>query len=167
MYKISSGSYTFDVELNRNADGATINDETVTFDVSQLDENAFHFIENNKSYNIQVVKADRANKAFIIAVNGIEYEVKAKDEFDLLLDKMGLANLSASKVNNLKAPMPGLVLEVLVKEGDEIEKDTPLLILEAMKMENVLKAPSDVKVKSLGAKKGDAVEKNHVLLTFE
>lgn len=167
MYKISSGSYTFDVELNPSADGATINDETVTFDVSQLDKNSLHLIESNKSYNIQVVKADRTNKAFTIAVNGIEYDVKAKDEFDLLLDKMGLANLASSKVNNLKAPMPGLVLDVLVKEGQEIEKDTPLLILEAMKMENVLKAPADAKVKSVDAKKGDAVEKNHVLLTFE
>lgn len=167
MYKISSGSYTFDVELNRAADGATINDETVTFDVSELGENSLHLIENNTGYNIQVVKADRTNKAFTIAVNGIEYEVKAKDEFDLLLDKMGLANLAASKVNNLKAPMPGLVLDVLVNEGQEIEKDTPLLILEAMKMENVLKAPADAKIKSIGVNKGDAVEKNHVLLTFE
>ncbi len=80
---------------------------------------------------------------------------------------MGLANLTASKVNNLKAPMPGLVLDILVKPGQEVEKDTPLLILEAMKMENVLKSPTDGTVKSLGAAKGDAVEKNHVLLTFE
>ncbi len=167
MYKITSGTYTFDVELNRTNNGATINDETITFDISKLDEKAFHLIKDNQSYNIQVVRADRANKVFAIAVNGIEYEVKAQDEFDLLLDKMGLANLTASKVNNLKAPMPGLVLDILVKPGQEVEKDTPLLILEAMKMENVLKSPTDGKVKSLGAAKGDAVEKNHVLLTFE
>ncbi len=100
MYKITSGTYTFDVELNRTNNGATINDETVSFDISKLDDKAFHLIKDNQSFNIQVVRADRTNKVFTIAVNGIEYEVKAQDEFDLLLDKMGLANLTASKVNN-------------------------------------------------------------------
>lgn len=50
-------------------------------------------------------------------------------------------------MKEIKAPMPGLVLNVLVNVGDNVEKDTPLLILEAMKMENVIKAGSSAVVK--------------------
>lgn len=167
MYKINSGNHTFDVEVSANAKSAKLNSEEVVFDLATVGENALSLIQNNTSYNIQVIKADYANKAFILVVNGHEYEVNAKDDFDVLLDKMGLSNQSAHKVNNIKAPMPGLVLEVLVTIGQEVTKDTPLLILEAMKMENMLKSPGNGKVKSIGVKKGDAVEKNFVLLTFE
>ena len=167
MYKINSGNHTFEVELERTGKKGKLNNEEVTFDMTQVGENALSLIMDNQSYNIQVVKADYENKAFNIVVNGREYDVQAKDDFDVLLDKMGLTSLSQHKVNNLKAPMPGLVLDVLVSPGQDVVKDTPLVILEAMKMENVLKSPGEGKVKSLGVKKGDAVEKNHVLLTFE
>ena len=167
MYKINSGNHSFDVQLDRTATSGKLNEDAIAFDITNVGENALSLIMENTSYTIQVVKADYKNKAFSIVVNGHEYDVQAKDEFDVLLDKMGLATLSQHKVNNIKAPMPGLVLDILVTPGQEVEKDTPLLILEAMKMENVLKSPGDGKVKSLGVKKGDAVEKNHVLLTFE
>jgi len=167
MYKINSGNHTFEVELDRTATNGKLNTEDVSFDVAKLGDNSLSLIMDNQSYNIQVVKADYTNKAFSIVVNGREYQVGAKDDFDILLDKMGLASLSQHKVNNVKAPMPGLVLDILVTPGQEVVKDTPLVILEAMKMENVLKSPGEGKIKSLGVKKGDAVEKNTVLLTFE
>jgi biotin carboxyl carrier protein len=167
MYKINSGNHTFDVTLNGNAKNGDVNGEEVVFDLANVGENAISLLHNNKSYNVQVVKADYANKAFSLVVNGHEYEVSAKDDFDVLLDKMGLSAQTVHKLNTIKAPMPGLVLEVLVSVGQEVKKDTPLLILEAMKMENMLKSPGEGKVKSIGIKKGDAVEKNFVLLTFE
>lgn len=167
MYKINSGNHTFEIELDRTGNNGSLNGEQVAFDLTKVGDNALSLIMDNQSYNIQVVKADYTNKAFNIVVNGREYEVQAKDDFDVLLDKMGLASMSQHKVNNLKAPMPGLVLDVLVSPGQEVVKDTPLVILEAMKMENVLKSTGEGKVKSLGVKKGDAVEKNYVLLTFE
>lgn len=167
MYTITSGNEAFTINLNRDAKSGMLNDDAVTFDLAKLGNQAMSLILDDKSYTIQVVKADFANKMFSIAVNGHEYTVNAKDEFDLLLDKMGLSAQTQHKINNIKAPMPGLVLDVLVSPGQEVAKDTPLVILEAMKMENVLKSPGEGKVKSLGVKKGDAVEKNHVLLTFE
>ncbi len=167
MYKINSGNHTFDVMLNGTATTGTVNGEDVVFDLAQVGENAFSLIHNNKSYTIQAVKSDFANKTFTLMVNGHEYAVNAKDDFDLLLEKMGLSTQTVHKLNAIKAPMPGLVLEVLVSIGQVVTKDTPLLILEAMKMENMLKSPGDGKVKSIGVKKGDAVEKNFVLLTFE
>jgi biotin carboxyl carrier protein len=74
--------------------------------------------------------------------------------------------LHSAKVNELKAPMPGLVLDIVVSEGQEVKKGDALVVLEAMKMENILKSPADVVVKKISVKKGTAVEKNQVLVLF-
>ncbi|MCL4125700.1 UNVERIFIED_CONTAM: hypothetical protein GTU68_028898 [Idotea baltica] len=63
--------------------------------------------------------------------------------------------------------MPGLILDINVKVGQEVIEDDALLILEAMKMENVLTAPRDGMIKSITVSKGDAVDKNQLLITFE
>jgi biotin carboxyl carrier protein len=78
-----------------------------------------------------------------------------------------MSDIASRKVNEIKAPMPGLVLNVDVSEGDEITKDQQVLVLEAMKMENVLKAPGNGVVKAVNANQGDKVEKNQVLVTLE
>ena len=62
--------------------------------------------------------------------------------------------------------MPGMVLNILVTEGQDIKKGDPLIVLEAMKMENVLKSPTDGIVKKINVNKGIAVEKNQVLIQF-
>jgi len=80
---------------------------------------------------------------------------------------MGFEIGSAKKVNDIKAPMPGLILEINVKVGQEIVENDPILILEAMKMENVITAPRDGVIKSISVTKGDAVEKNQLLIEFE
>jgi biotin carboxyl carrier protein len=72
----------------------------------------------------------------------------------------------AKKMKELKAPMPGLVVKIEVKPGDEVQKDQPLVILEAMKMENVLKAVGNATVASVEVKQGQAVEKNQVMIKF-
>ena len=76
-------------------------------------------------------------------------------------------NLLVTKVSDLKAPMPGLVLSIDVEVGKEVKKGDALLILEAMKMENVIKSPTDGVIKSIAVKTSQAVEKNQLLLNFE
>jgi acetyl/propionyl-CoA carboxylase alpha subunit len=89
------------------------------------------------------------------------------DRYDELLRSLGMDKAMGAKVNELKAPMPGLVLDIRVTEGQSVAKGEAVIVLEAMKMENILKAPADVVVKKIVAKKGNAVEKNQVLVTFE
>jgi biotin carboxyl carrier protein len=69
-------------------------------------------------------------------------------------------------VNHIKAPMPGLIIDLRVKEGDVVKQNDPLIILEAMKMENVIKSPGDGTVKAVKVQKGNSVEKNQVLIEF-
>ena len=113
-----------------------------------------------------MVKADAATKTFTIKVNGNVQTVTIKDKFDLLLEKMGMNASTATKVNNIKAPMPGLIIDLKIKAGDTVNTGDALLILEAMKMENVLKSPSSATVRSVKVRKGDSVEKGQILIEF-
>ncbi|MTI30260.1 acetyl-CoA carboxylase biotin carboxyl carrier protein subunit, partial [Xanthovirga aplysinae] len=126
----------------------------------------YHIIKDNKSYKAELVNADKNTKSFLFKINGEQIEVNVKDRFDLLLEKLGMNEAAGSKVHELKAPMPGLILDILVKEGEELQKGDPILILEAMKMENIIKSPGNVEIKSIKAKKGESVEKNQLLVEF-
>lgn len=95
----------------------------------------------------------------MLKVNSVKFSLQLKDKYDELLHTLGLDNLATKKVNEIKAPMPGMVLKVLVNEGDEVKKGDALLVLEAMKMENILKSPTDGIIKKIAAVKGVAVEK--------
>jgi biotin carboxyl carrier protein len=159
-----NGEYNF--EVDKNADGLLLNGNPVKPDIKQLNKSAWHIINNLQSYNAEVISFNPAEKTAEIKVNNTTYTVKAKDQFDILLDKMGLSSLNAARVSEIKAPMPGMVLKVFVTEGMEIKKGDNLFILEAMKMENIIKAPADVVVKTVKIKPGDKVEKGQVLLMF-
>ena len=87
-----------------------------------------------------------------------------KDQYDDLLKSLGIDAGATKKINDIKAPMPGLVLKVLVKDGDVIKKGDNILVLEAMKMENSIKAPADATIKSVKIIAGDKVEKNQVMI---
>jgi acetyl/propionyl-CoA carboxylase alpha subunit len=143
-----------------------LNNILYEWSISKIDDGSFHAIHNNKSYRLEIIEADFSGKVIILRVNGRKIELKIKDKFDELLDKLGINAGAASKVNEIKAPMPGLILEVKAKEGDTIKAGDTLLILEAMKMENVLKSPGDGTIKSIKIKKGDSVEKNQILIQF-
>jgi biotin carboxyl carrier protein len=92
--------------------------------------------------------------------------VQLKEPVDLLLEQLGMQQSNVRKINQLKAPMPGLVVRILVEEGQSIKAGEPLLVLEAMKMENVFKAPADVVIKQIKVSEKQAVEKNTEMITF-
>jgi biotin carboxyl carrier protein len=156
--------YNFDVD--QNGKGLLINGGKIDANVQQLNASAYHVIDNLQSYSVEVVNFNIAEKTAEIKVNNNTYHVTAKDQFDILLDKLGLSSLNATKVSEIKAPMPGMVLKVFVNEGMEIKKGDNLFVLEAMKMENIIKAPADVTVKNVKIKPGDKVEKGQVLMMF-
>jgi len=149
-----------------NSTGGTLDGQAFSWDVIEVKNGSFHVIRNNKSYSVEVIKADLAEKSFTVSVNGNKYQLNVKDKFDELLKSLGMDNLNTSKVNEIKAPMPGLVLDIRIAEGDEVKKGDPVLVLEAMKMENIIKSPTDGIIKKINVKKGVAVEKNQVLINF-
>lgn len=166
MYDVKvNGQYHHQVEIKE--DGIVVDGEAYDLDRVQLEDDLYHVIKDRKSLMAEVLSADHEAKTLTIRVNGNDYEVQLKDQYDLLLERLGMSDIASRKVNEIKAPMPGLVLNVDVAEGDEITKDQQVLVLEAMKMENVLKAPGDGVVKAINVNQGDKVEKNQVLITLE
>jgi biotin carboxyl carrier protein len=144
----------------------TINDLVIDWDIINLGNDRFHIIYKSTSYQAELIEVNFEEKSFLFYINGQKQAVVVKDKFDLLLEKMGLNDLKSNKMNDIKAPMPGLILSINIKEGDEVQKGDAIMILEAMKMENVLKSPGEGVVKSIVVKQGDSVEKNQVLINF-
>lgn len=142
-------------------------DEAQSLDAVQNTDGTFHILQNGRAMRANVVSRDRQAKQYTVEVNGNSYTVNIADELDQLVEKMGLSAGVSQKVSDVKAPMPGLVLEVSVAPGVAVAKGDALLILEAMKMENVLKAQGEGVVKNIHIKKGDAVEKAQLLIEME
>lgn len=156
----------FDYAIEETGEGLIINTNKVKADIRQLSPLTWHVIEQLQSYNVEVVNFDKAIKTAQIRVNNNIYNITAKDQFDVLLEKMGLTGLASAKISELKAPMPGMVLKVFVEEGASIQKGDSLFVLEAMKMENIIKSPVDTVIKAIKIKPGDKIEKGQILLQF-
>ncbi|MFN4144344.1 MAG: acetyl-CoA carboxylase biotin carboxyl carrier protein subunit [Runella sp.] len=157
--------HTYDVASTN--EGLLLNGQPFEWDWVSVGQNLFHVLHNGQSYNVEVVEANTAEKSFRLKINGRFYDVKAKDRFDLLLEQMGMSTAAKNKVNQLKAPMPGLIWDIKVQVGDSVKAGDVVLVLVAMKMENALKSPGEGIVKAIKVNKGDSVEKNQVLIEFE
>lgn len=148
-------------------EGTTLNGTSVDWDLIEVRDNTFHIIKDSKSYNATLISFNAEDKTMVLNVNGNDYELSIKDKNDLLLQQLGINVKTSSAIQSLKAPMPGLIINVSVKAGDEVKKGDTLLILEAMKMENVIKSPRDGKIKKVSVELKKPVEKNQVMLEFE
>ncbi len=157
----------FKVDLDKGLNSGVIDGDSFDWDVVKTKNNSYSVIKDEKSYNVEVLSVKPEEKSFFIKVDGIKYHLNAKDKYDELLHSLGMDNLASKKVADLKAPMPGLVLDISVEVGQEVAKGDTLLILEAMKMENVIKSPTDGVIKSISVNKTDTVEKNQLILNFE
>lgn len=169
MYTIKVNNKEFKTDLNKKNEGTisgTLNADLFQADIIKVREGVYHLIKDNTSYSLEVVKHLPEEKKLSVKINNTVYHLDIKDKYDDLLHSLGLDNLASKKVNDIKAPMPGMVLNILVSEGQEVKKGDALIVLEAMKMENILKSPSDGVVKKIAITKGIAVEKNQLLIQF-
>ncbi|MDT0558654.1 acetyl-CoA carboxylase biotin carboxyl carrier protein subunit [Ichthyenterobacterium sp. W332] len=157
-YKIKVNSnYTFDIDS-----------ETATnLDSTEIASRNYHLLKDSKAYDAKIINTDFNSKSYVLEVNGNSYNVEIKDGLDQLISEMGFSIGNSKKIDSIKAPMPGLILEISVSEGQQVAEGDNLVILEAMKMENVITSPRDGIVKSVEVKQGDAIEKNTLILKFE
>jgi len=136
-------------------------------DLVRTGPGTFSLVHNGRSFKVLVLKEDKETNTVRLRIGAHTYTVRLEDEQAHLMHELGLDKAQGAVVRELKAPMPGLVLKVLVAEGTAVKKNDPVLILEAMKMENVIKSPGDATVKKIHAQERTAVEKGHLLLSFE
>ena len=100
-----------------------------------------------------------------VLLRGRLYPVTVEDEREKRLRAAAGSGVAESGEFLLKAPMPGLVVTILVEEGQEIKKGQVILILESMKMQNELKAPRDGTIGRIRVKAGESVEQRQTLLS--
>lgn len=136
-------------------------------EIIQKDNETLIVITESKVFTLYCTNIDKENKTISFLKNGENIKIQLREPLDELLKSMGLEDAMTPKVSDVKAPMPGLVLEINVKAGDQVKKGDTLLVLEAMKMENSIKSPTDAVVHSVAVNKGQAVDKNAVLVNFD
>lgn len=165
MQQIVFGSKSYHVQQGENPNEVSVNEKILRADVKALGNGHYSMLLDGRSVVIEVI--DPNTKSPVVKVDGRIYNPQVKDETDLLLERLGMNIKAKKEVKELKAPMPGLVLDIRVQPGQTVKEGDALIVLEAMKMENVLKAPADVTVKSIAVNAGEAIDKNTLLISFE
>lgn len=141
--------------------------DIVQVDAINISSNSFHILHQNKPFLAKITAVNFLKKTYTVEINHNSYTVEIANELDVLIKEMGFEVGKIKQVNAIKAPMPGLILEINVSVGQEVREGDNLLILEAMKMENSFASPRDGIIKSIAVAKGDAVDKGQMLIEFE
>jgi biotin carboxyl carrier protein len=132
-----------------------------------MDSNSFHILHESKPFKAEILSADFHQKEYVVKVNNNKYTIAIANDLDLLIKELGFEVGLTKQVNAIKAPMPGLILEISVTVGQVVKENDSLLILEAMKMENSFLSPRDGTIKTISVSLGDAVDKGQLLIEFE
>lgn len=157
----------FSLKVNGEYEFSINSEKAKENDVLPLSNHNYHLLKNYKSYKAQILEADFLNKNYTVVINGNSYNVSIGDDLDNLIKEMGFEVGASKMVQSVLSPMPGLIFEINVEEGQEVMAGDSLMILEAMKMENVISSPRDGIIKKIAVTKGEAIEKKHLLIEFE
>ena len=142
-------------------------DDVRNLDIIQDGSDSHHILEDGQSHSIQFLEFDQNQKTISLLINDRTIHFKIDDQIDQLIKKMGYSLKKEHKFSSLTAPMPGLIVDILVDPGQEVHEGDDMVILEAMKMENIIKAPGDGVVSEIIAAKSSTVEKNQVIIEME
>lgn len=158
---------SYKVKVNNSSEFDLDPDQLNKLNVVKVKNSTFHILDNDKAVTAKIIHKDFDSKLYTIRINSNNYKVKIENQLDQLIKELGFSIGSSKKLNDIKAPMPGIIIGIEVKEGDKIKEGDTLLILEAMKMENAIFSSKDATVKSISVKTGDTVEKNKLLIELE
>jgi len=158
---------TYKLSVNNSSVFELSESDLKNLDAVSVENSKFHVLKDNNPYLAEIISTDFIAKKYTVKVNSNTYSVVISDSLDILIKEMGFEIGGTKKVNIIKAPMPGLILEINVIVGQEVKENDPLLILEAMKMENSFLSPRDGIIKSIAVVIGVAVNKGQLLIEFE
>lgn len=155
---MATRTWNFDGQETLSSDGAVVKWDNDTY---------FTITFNGKSFFGEVLTEDTENNLLKLKINHRVFEVKKKGPLDELIAALGMDVPKVRKLKELQAPMPGRIVGIAVKVGQELSVGDEILSLEAMKMENVLKAEGVGVVKAILVTSNQVVDKGSVLIEFE
>ena len=159
-YYASAGEHEFVVELIEEE--IFINGELIEVDFARSGvPELYSILINGRSYEVLI---EEERQSYAVTLRGEQYHVRVEDERSRRLNAGRKGPDLPKGELIIRAPIPGLVVKVLVREGEEIAEDQPLVILEAMKMENEIRALRAGIVRKIEASAGNRVEQNAPLL---
>jgi len=142
-----------------------IDGNKMNIELSPVNEHAYLLKVGNKVYDITTQKKDNEN--YIFTLDGRSFKTAVRTILQEKANDYFTKKAKLTHHEDIKAPMPGLILSVKKKEGDNIEMGESLIILEAMKMENEINAPASGKIKKIFVEIGSSVEKDEIILSIE
>jgi biotin carboxyl carrier protein len=153
-------------EFLKKEEDIYLDGEKMNWDILSKSQNKVHLIVNNRSVSAEVIRKSTEDGELIIRIGGNDYDSKIIDQ-EAAAD--GMVNTEIRQVRDIikcKAPMPGQVVIINVKIGDNVKKGEPLLVLKAMKMENIIQSPGAGIISSIKVSEGDTVIKGQVMVRF-
>ncbi len=135
-------------------------------EIQKLADNLYCLSIDGKNVVVEVL--ERTDEKLVLNIDGLVREFEVFDETAKILRRISIDKFGEHKGKVVvKAPMPGLIIKVMVQEGQNVDRGDKLLIIEAMKMENVLSSPTSGVVKKIHIEEGRAVEKDAPLIELE
>ena len=164
-YTSKIGDIEFSFSLGRKGNNIEVEAaDGETIDLVQMNSGIFHLLLDNQSFLISTTKTINGISA---TVNGEVLPVEIEDRLIKLKKEYGIQKPVQRNLGNIQAPIPGLIVRINVSLGDIVEKDTPLLALEAMKMENEIKSPIEGEITKINVSEGESVSINSLLMVIK
>lgn len=164
LYTLSSGNrkYSFSLPLKHSI---KIGNRNYEVQLKQDEKYGTYILWKNRKYPVEIIRS-RQNK-YEILFNDISYSFTVETPFSL--QRMKVLSKQKGKVDKefVKAPMPGKIIDVLVREGSQVVRGEPVVILEAMKMQNEIQSPANGQIVRITAKPNTNVMKDDVLVEIK
>jgi len=164
MFKVTVNE-TKNFSIQFNGQIVNVNDLEHKPEITKIDNNTYLVIMDKKPFYVSVMKRDKDRRNFDLLINNKPASVRINHQSEVAAsesDQVGTKRF----VDYIKAPMPGLIADVLVRDGEEVIDGQPLLILKAMKMENILRAPHDGTIRHVLVESGQKISKEDLLIQF-
>ena len=153
----------FEFEYNENGENPVLKTDgkNQKYSFIPLGQNRYSLIHNDKSHLLQIIKE---NGIYHVHLDGYHFPFLVEDERMRALRALVQQSVKSTGEHVIKAPIPGLIIQINVQEGDVINANDSLLILEAMKMENEIKSNYSGKISKIYVSQNSPVEKDQDLL---
>ena len=163
--EIQNKLYNISVDSINGQYRVRIDGKTIPVQLQKIGaSHVYSFILENESFEFEITPD---SSRYYILFQGRTYECKVEDKkLTKIKYLLGRADVIEKKLE-LRSPMPGLIVEIRVQEGDSVKAGQGIIIVEAMKMENELQCQHDCKIKSICVSEKEPVDQNQVLVEFE